>query len=529
MSRTSINVSAASSANNTISKAKTNVTAAKDSFRSNANGVDSKIKNRNNINNRLNAIYNQLSDIEGKLSRISQTVQSGLQMYNSTDNQLKQRANEVQRNAVGVKRSSYYDFFAGNSGSGNKTAKIKGQNVSRDELLDELRKLLRNVNVYNNENKTNSFRVSDMQDLKELLNGIGEVSEDEKVELAAISENINDEDTRSWFAKFLNNEIKKEGYVIGGIKSGETEFLGVNTAGSVSGSILSYEMGIKNKASWKFDKNDDGTWASDTFGFITQAAISGAVAKGKVEGNFGYLHGEAEGKFLTGGVTGEAKALLIEDGKFRPSLHVGGNAEVSVLKGEAEAGFGTDQYGIFGKAEGDVLHAEAEAGVGVGYLGKDEKGNAIYGVEAEASAMASVAQGSVGGGITIFGIDIGVNAKGYAVAAGVECGGSISTKGVKGSFSGALGLGVGLDVSIDWSDAKWIGDTADAIGDFAGDAIDFAGTAVDYVGDFAKDTYDNVSEFVGNTAEGIYDFSSNVYYGAANAAEKVGDFLFGWI
>lgn len=51
------------------------------------------------------------------------------------------------------------------------------------------------------------------------------------------------------------------------------------------------------------------------------------------------------------------------------------------------------------------------------------------------------------------------------MATGVEAGRSISTNGVKANFSGALGLGAGSDISVDRSDAKWIGDLIDAVGD----------------------------------------------------------------
>ena len=62
--------------------------------------------------------------------------------------------------------------------------------------------------------------------------------------------------------------------------------------------------------------------------------------------------------------------------------------------------------------------------------------------------MASVAQGKFKGGITILGVDIDVSIKGYAVAAGVEAGGSVTTNGVKANFSGALGLGAGTEFYI---------------------------------------------------------------------------------
>ena len=46
-------------------------------------------------------------------------------------------------------------------------------------------------------------------------------------------------------------------------------------------------------------------------------------------------------------------------------------------------------------------------------------------------------------------------------------------------------MGGGFDISIDWSDAEWIGDSIDAVGDF--------------------------------------------FESAANVADSVGNFLFGWI
>ncbi len=311
-------------------------------------------------------------------------------------------------------------------------------------------------------------------------------------ELAAINDD-SDEGSMSWLAKFIGNDLKVKGSVFSGEKTGEGELWGISTAGAVSGAVLTGEAGIKTKASWKF-KDKDGDWDFKSFGFATTASASGALAKGEVKGNVGLLHSEASGQFLTGAVKGEAKATLWDDGKFNPSLMLGAKAEGSVLQGEAKAGFGNDQYGIYGKAEGDILHAEAEAKAGVGYIGKDKDGYSLYGASAEASAMASVAQGKVKGGVTIFGIDIDVGVKGYAVAAGVEAGGSITTEGVTASFSGALGLGAGLDVSVDWSDAEWVEDTVEWIGD-AGEAI----------GNFAVDTYEAAGDFLSNAGDAIAD------------------------
>ncbi len=298
---------------------------------------------------------------------------------------------------------------------------------------------------------------------------------------------------RSRVAEFINNELKASGSVISGELKGEGEFLGASTAGSVRGDLLYGEAGIKSKMGWKF-KDKDGNWDFKSFGLSTEAKATGALARGEVQGNWGYLHGKAEGKAITAAASGEVKATLWDDGKFNPSLYAGIKAEASVLQGSADVGLGTDQFGVYAKASGDVLHAEAEAKAGIGYVrtGKDTK---AYGVSAEASAMASIAQGKASAGFSLFGIDIGIGAKGYAGAAGVEIGGSITTSGVKGNFGGALGLGAGLEISVDWSDAKWIGDTIDWFGD------------------------------VGST---IYDGASSFVSGAYDVVTDIGDFLFGW-
>lgn len=311
-----------------------------------------------------------------------------------------------------------------------------------------------------------------------------------------------DNDTMSWFAKFIGNDLKAEGAILSGEKTGEGKLWGISAAGTVSGAFLAGEAGVKTKASWKF-KDKDGNWDFKSFGFTTTASASGAVAQGEVKGNIGLLHGEASGKALTGAMQGESKVTLWDDGKFNPSLMLGAKAEGSVLQGEVKAGFGNDQYGVYGKVEGDVLHAEAEAKAGVGYIDKDKDGKSLYGASAEASAMASVAQGKAKGGVTIFGIDIDVGVKGYALAAGVKAGGSITTDGVTANFSGALGLGAGLDISVDWSDAEWIEDTVEWVGD-AGEAI----------GDFAVDVYEAAGDFFSDAGDAIADGW---------------DYMFGWL
>ena len=314
------------------------------------------------------------------------------------------------------------------------------------------------------------------------------------------ADKIVSQDSRSWFSKFLYNELKTEGAVRDGTISGEGSFLGATTAGTLYGGLLFGEAAIKNKMSWKW-KDKDGNWNHDFFGFVTEAKATGAVAKGKAEGNWGYLHGSAEGAFLTGAATASATITLWDDGKFRPSAYIGGKAEGSVLQGELEGGFGDDQFGVFAKGEGDVLRAEAEVKAGVGYMGEDKNGNDIYGAGVKGSAMASLAQGKVKGGFSLFGIDFDLGVKGYAGAVGVEGSAYISTDGVTASMGGAAVFGGTLEFSVDWSDAKWISDAVDAVGDFLDDTGTFIyegfSEGVSYISDGVSNITDGIRDFIG--------------------------------
>lgn len=313
-------------------------------------------------------------------------------------------------------------------------------------------------------------------------------------------------DARSGFARFLNNELKTSGSVLHGEYAKNGELFGIGTGFAASGDILYGEAGIKNKMNWKF-KDKDGKMNFKEFGLTTEAYATGALAKGEVEGNVGLLHGKIGGSALTASAKATARANLYNDGKFNPSLMLGVGAEATALHGEGEVGFGNDQFGAGIKADGDLLHAEAKAQAGIGYIETNKEGKAVYGVSAKAEAMACAAQGKVGPSFTLFGIDVDVKVKGYAGAAGVEAGASLSTDGVKANFGGAMALGAGLDVSIDWSDAKWVGDTADAVGDFVSDTAsavgDFASDAWNWAGNAVEDVGTSINNFGNWAADGL--------------------------
>lgn len=304
----------------------------------------------------------------------------------------------------------------------------------------------------------------------------------------AITQCPNPEQDRGWLAKFFNNELKDSGSWLGtGPKTKTGTFLGFNTSGTAEGDLLYWETGIKNKSSFKFK---DGV----TFGLDTEASATGALAAGRVEGNIGLLHGDASGKVGAVTASGKVKATLWDDGKFDPSLSVGGKLSGSVLQGEVNGGFGNDQYDVHVGASGDLLHAEAEGEIGAGHF-KDKDGNDQYGVYGKVGGMASLAQGKVKGGFKIFGIKVDASVKGHVGAVGATTGAGLTTKGANVKLGGGLGVGGEVELSVDWSDAKWAGDMVQDVGDFVVDTGKAIGKAADAVGDFVGGAIDNTADF----------------------------------
>lgn len=95
MGRTIINVGAVIDATNQINSAKTYVSSAKSSFAQTKNSIDGKIKNRSNIGNRLNTVQNQLSNIDSRISNIRSVVQSGANLYRSTDDSVETMRQQI--------------------------------------------------------------------------------------------------------------------------------------------------------------------------------------------------------------------------------------------------------------------------------------------------------------------------------------------------------------------------------------------------------------------------------------------------
>lgn len=230
------------------------------------------------------------------------------------------------------------------------------------------------------------------------------------------------------------------------------KILGLDSKGSASLNFLNHDREKHGGA--KYKTGEDGTIASVEYSIKDKAS----VIKGEVKGNIGRLGGDASVELLTAACTGAVGATIYKDGKFAPSVYARAKVEAAAAKGEANVKYGSDQFDVHAKAEGTALGADAEAKAGLGLITyKDSSGNmtTAVGVEGKVGAEAYVAQGSIKGGFKVFGIDVDVKATGTAAGVGVSAGGSITTNGVHGKIGGALGLGAGLEVSIDWSKFKY--------------------------------------------------------------------------
>ena len=230
-------------------------------------------------------------------------------------------------------------------------------------------------------------------------------------------------------------------------------------SGAVSGKIFGYDYdmsysgdllggSIKTESDSEFDLESGNVYAE------SEITVEGHLASGSVEGSLGLLSGSATGTIGTAAVTGTVSASLFKDGEFNPELKAEIKGEAAVAKGSAQTSYGTDENNVHANAEGTLLGAEADASVKAGKItSTDANGNTKteYGVEASAGAEVYIAEGEVSGGFTLFGIEINASVSGKLGGAGVSAGGKVTTSGVSGKIGAGLGLGAGIELSIDWS------------------------------------------------------------------------------
>ena len=229
--------------------------------------------------------------------------------------------------------------------------------------------------------------------------------------------------------------------------------LGIKSAGEASVNFFGASWDKKFTSGIKYK---DGTLDSASL-ISASGSVEGHLIQGKVKGNAGLLMGEAKGTVGKISGKGEVGATLYKDGKLAPQLSVSGEASVVGAEGEASVGLGSENNNIHTKASGKLGTAKikGEAGVGkITYKSEDGQIRTGYGMKGEVGAEAYVAEGTVSGGLNIFGIKIDVGLTGKFGGAGAKAGGHVTTGGASGNLHIGAGLGVGLNVSVDWSKFK---------------------------------------------------------------------------
>jgi hypothetical protein len=243
--------------------------------------------------------------------------------------------------------------------------------------------------------------------------------------------NANEAETAGILELFFKNKLKADDSYKSGESKIEGDIFGINAMAGASGKLLGYEASLKN--SMGFDlKNGE-------FGISSKGELSGYVAKGEVQGQFGLLSGSAEITAVTGAVSGEAKAVLFENGVFNPELVLKAGAEAAGLKGNIKTQFGTDDFNVHGEAEGYVGVAKAEAELAI-----SKNGAAV-----SAEAGAAVFKGEVKSGFEIFGISVDLSAEGEALAVGAKFEAGVDEDSIElgGKLSFLAGLGGKIKIS----------------------------------------------------------------------------------
>lgn len=324
---------------------------------------------------------------------------------------------------------------------------------------DEIRNKLKNI-------ANNLSRES--QSIEELGNSLIEISDLYYHAESCIIEkenNHSNSNNKKIFKNSVNEEDKSETIDHVSWKSGSIEkegkFIGLNTGATVIGEVggaswnnQKFTSGIK----WKEDKTNKSQSLSSVTLFTGAISAGAYAAKGSVKGNLGILRGKADSSAGEIKGTGSVNASVIKDGKVAPQLGIKGEASAVGIKGNAEAGLGTENNNVHVGADGKVGSAKISAEAGVGQITitkEDETHSTAYGIKGQIGAEAYLAEGKVSGGLNVLGVKINVGLGGKVGGAGVKLGGSVSTGGVNGKVAiGAL-VGAELDLDIDWSEFKW--------------------------------------------------------------------------
>lgn len=378
------------SAASTASNVKNNVRIARSQ-------VDAQIRARNNIDIRLQNVANMIESSENRMYNISGTVLRGVSYYQSADQRVIQMKNQLL--GISGKQNSYYG---------------------------------RNVSVVNDSR--------------------GKSKPEEKKEKRDSGKNKKKQKDDPLWKKILLNEYEDEISVKSGHRGDEETVTKNRKGGYAKGDLIgaSYKVSTDIDAEIKFDEHGKLDKTSLDVHVGRKVEGEGHIAQGEVGGCLGLLSGKLSGKVGAVSAEGSVGASLFEKGKFAPKLQAKAEASASTAHGEAEGRFGGEKFNAFAKAEGDLASASASADAGIGRITveKDGRVQTTWGANANVSAEAYLAKGSVSGGLTILGYDIDIKLEGKAGGAGVEAGAKVTTDEIRGKLGLGLGLGLGIEVGI---------------------------------------------------------------------------------
>ena len=243
-------------------------------------------------------------------------------------------------------------------------------------------------------------------------------------------------------------------YDIGGIKRGYTK--------------KGFWDYIKSKK-WKIGSSDSnskygkiGGEAMEAAGVKTNLAL-GKYRVVKLGGRFVNKRGNfSVGAHVSGGTAKGAAdvGLSITSGMlWQNKVYASASATAYGARGVAKisGGYRKDWFKADARGEGNIGYATTAAQAGVGLIRHvDDRGQLKegFGATARLSAKAAVFEGSVGGGITIFGVRIGGRVMGNALSIGASVKATATTGHLSFGLSASLGLGTGFEISIDWTGLK---------------------------------------------------------------------------
>lgn len=427
MSRTLINVGAIIDASSQINSAKASVSSAKSSFNQTRNSVDGKIQNRSNIRNRLATVRNQLASIESRIGKIDATVQSGANMYRSTEDRVRDWGDDI-RQSVGV--------HSGGTISSAWASWFSAEFASEPEG-EEKSSFWKGEWEHKGDGAVWSISSEDGESSLDVLSGGYTVS------------------AKPGYGKYKDKKLL-----------GDKDHLNVN--------VSQTKIRDENK-----QVNPDEKWYKEKgtiFESTAQAKVEGSVLEGKLAGSSDHAEGSVEGKLLTGEAHAEGSAGLYiytkdKDGNTKKILSPGVSAEigasVAVAQVEAEGriGLGEDKnmLGLYGEVEAEALTAEAKGKVSANLTGGE-----LY---AGASAEANVAKVSGSAGVSVLGTDVGVTGS-LKVGVGAHAEVGYTDGKFKVDIGAAVGVGFDVGFEVDVSGTvEAVTDVASGVWDTTTDVI----------------------------------------------------------